>query len=65
MRSKCRSRVTSRRSFSNTNAAIPEVIIGDRTAGPFELHKEPRVVLSRLPAREQNSDGGLGEDLCK
>ncbi len=39
----------------------PEVVIGARSADAFQLHKEARVVLSRLPAREQNPTGCLSE----
>ena len=39
----------------------PEVVVRYRRAGALELNKQPGVVLSRLPAREQNPNGGLGE----
>ena len=40
----------------------PKIVVGNRRAGAFELHEQPRIVLGGFPRREQDSDRGLGQE---
>ncbi len=39
----------------------PEVIVGNRCAGPPELNENSRIMFRCLPAGQEHANGGLGE----
>ena len=40
----------------------PEVVVGNRRPGTFELYKNTRIVLGRFPRRKQNSYRRFGQE---
>lgn len=43
----------------------PEVVVGNGRARALQLNEQPGVMLRRLPAREQDPNGVLGEQLSQ